>query len=157
MVQTVVQPVLQVQPTLKAKKFFDNDYVTIGYSAPLDALVLLYKRQGKEDEFFEINKKLLDVYVDIKSGKCHVDLRKMGVVSVKGQQFIGEVVLPTLVDMSPNKTLFHSQLLDKDVFANVAASKIKSTSEVQSVGKGKIVVKQFRQEEEAKHWLIHCK
>lgn len=156
MIQTILQSAICVGQTKKGL-FFDNDYVTIGYNTTLDALVLQYKRQGKEDEFIEINKKLLEVYQDIKSGKFHVDLRKMGVVSVRGQQFIGEVVLPALVEMSPKKILFHSQLLDKDVFANVAASRIKSTSEVKSINKGQIVVQQFKNEEQAKNWLLSCK
>ncbi len=148
---------LNVQATLKKKLFFDNDYVTIGYNVSMDALVISYKRYGKEEEFVDVNKKLIDVYQDIKSGKCIADIRKMGVISVRAQQLIGEVIIPSLVEISPDNTLYHAQIITQDIFVKVAAMKVKATSEAQSLRKGKVVVQQFIKEEDANNWLLNCR
>jgi hypothetical protein len=155
MFSSILSEGIAIQPTTNQNRYFENDYVTIGYNPYINALILKYKRVGSEGEFFNANLQLLEIYEDIKSGKFHADLRNIGMVSIRGQQWVGEYVLPKLVEMSPLKMMYHSQHINDELFNDLVAAKIKQISEPQANAKGKLVVKQFKKEKDAKLWLAN--
>jgi hypothetical protein len=132
---------------------FDNDFASITYDAAMDAIILSFKKQAPPPEFIKINQKVLDRFRTLKTNRFYVDTRKIGVVSLEGQQWVINNLFPGMIDHLGGRKLYHVQLVNPaEVFGKVAASNIKSKAVTRSPDE-KLVIESFDSEQEAKEWL----
>ena len=127
--------------------FYKSETAEIFYNNDLDAIILRYLKQVKNDEeFIEINTCLLDSFKKLNTQKFVADIRKMGVISPSAQEWVVKNLIPGMFDHLNGKMLYHAQLLDpKEIFNKVSGSNIKAKSSTSERG---FKVEQFSEEKE---------
>lgn len=133
-------------------EFYKDKIASIRFDAAHDCLVLTYLSRVPNDEaFIKINSAVLDAFKKLNTKSFVADIRQMGIISLKAQQWVVENLLPGMLKHLNGKLLFHAQLLDaKDVLSKVSGSNIKSRSKELTQG---FEVVQFTSEEELFRFL----
>ena len=134
-------------------EYYKDPSATVYYDPELDTLILKYTDKVMNDEhFITINTAVLNAFKTLNTRKFIADIRKMGIISIKSQQWVVENLLPGMIRHLKDKRLFHAQLLDPgEVFSKVSAANIKNNAK--KVDEGFDVV-QFTDEEEMR---LHLK
>ncbi len=132
--------------------FYKSETAEIFYNNDLDAIILRYLKQVKNDaEFIEINTCVLDSFKKLNTQKFVADIRKMGVISPNAQEWVVKNLIPGMFDHLNGKMLYHAQLLDpKEIFNKVSGSNIKAKSSTSERG---FKVEQFSEESELEAFL----
>ena len=130
------------------KEFYTSKTAQVYYDPTLDTLFLKYLGKVASDEqFVEINTALLNAFKGLQTQKFVADIRKMGIISLKSQEWVVNVLLPGMIGHLAGKKLFHAQLLDpSEIMAKVSASNIKNKSKT-------VEVVQFGSEQELVTYL----
>jgi hypothetical protein len=118
------------------QNFFENQTAKVFYHSELDTLFLEYiGKVINHEQFVIINTAVLDAFLKLQTTKFVADIRKMGVISIESQKFVIEHLLPNMTNHLKGKDPVIIQLMDKsDIFAKVAADKIKEKSKGQTNG-----------------------
>src|SRR5688572_18449564 len=132
---------------------FENDYASISYDAELDAIALHFKKQALPKEFININQKVLDLFKTLTTNKFYVDTRKIGVVSLEGQQWVINNLFPGMLAHLKGRKLYHVQVVNpSEIFGRVAAGNIKTKASTNHEPQN-LIIESFDSEQEAKNWL----
>lgn len=112
------------------KEFYRDPSAAVYYSPELDTLFLEYTGKVRNDDhFITINTAVLNAFKSLTTQKFVADIRRMGVISVKSQEWVLQNLLPGMVSHLQGKRLFHAQLLDpSEVFSKVSGVNIKNKS-----------------------------
>lgn len=110
--------------------YFENNYGKVYFNTSLDAVFLEYKAKvPSHKDFLELNLKIIDCFTSLQTPKLVADIRKMGILGLESQQWIVEILLPTLIKHLKGKPLIHAQLMDeKEIMAKVSANNVKQKS-----------------------------
>lgn len=132
--------------------FFENQTSKVFYHSDLDALFLEYTDKViNHEQFVVINTATLEAFLTLQTTKFVADIRKMGVISIESQKFVVDQMLPKMINHLKGKDPIVVQLMDKsDIFAKVAANKIKDKSKGQANG---FEVMQFTDRSEMEAYL----
>jgi hypothetical protein len=138
------------------KEFYKDNTASVYYDHEIDTLVLKYLGKVSNDEqFILINSAVLEAFQSLNTQKFVADIQKMGIISLKSQQWVLQNLLPGMISHLKGKKLFHAQLLDKsEILSKVSAGNIKNKSK--EVAKDFEVV-QFYDEGEMRDFLINWK
>ena len=134
------------------KDYYKDTVAHVYYDETLNTLFLRYTNKVPNEELFiTINTAVLKAFLSLKTQKFVADVRKMGIISVKSQQWVLDQLLPQMIKHLDGKTLHHAQLLDpSEILSKVSAANIKSKSK--QVADGFEVV-QFSDEKELTAYL----
>jgi hypothetical protein len=134
------------------KEYYKDTVAHVYYDETLNTLFLKYTNKVPNEELFvTINTAVLNAFLSLKTQKFVADVRKMGIISVKSQQWVLDQLLPQMIKHLNGKTLHHAQLLDpSEILSKVSAANIKSKSK--HVAEGFEVV-QFSDEKELTAYL----
>ncbi|GGK66977.1 hypothetical protein ACD591_02935 [Rufibacter glacialis] len=127
----------------------DNDYATTGHDAVLEAVYLLYKRQGTSAEFREANQRAVASMARTSVQRLFVDARLMGVVSPDDQKWVGNSIVEQLAARAKGSYLYIALVVSEKIFTKLAIHAIEEISN----GKGICLNRHFYSVSEAKHWL----
>lgn len=116
--------------------FFENRSAKVYYHSDLNTLFLEYTdKVASHEQFIIINTAVVEAFLKLQTNKFVADIRKMGVISIESQKFVVEHMLPAMVKHLNGEDPVVIQLMDKsDIFAKVAADKIKNQSRDQKKG-----------------------
>ena len=134
------------------KEYYKDSVARVYFDDTLNTLFLEYTSKVPNEELFvTINSAVLKAFTSLTTQKFVADVRKMGIISVKSQQWVVNNLLPAMIKHLNGKTLHHAQLLDpSEILSKVSAANIKSRSG--QVADGFEVV-QFSDEKELKNYL----
>lgn len=134
------------------KTFFENRSAKLYYHSDLNALFLEYTdKVVNHEQFIAINTAAIQAFLNLQTTKFVADIRKMGVISIESQKFVVDQLLPKMIKHLNGKDPVVVQLMDKsDIFAKIAADKIKDKSKDQKKG---FEVMQFTDREEMEVYL----
>lgn len=112
------------------KIHFENQYAKVYLNQSLDTVFLEYKAKvPSHKDFIEVNTKVISCFEAANTQKMVADIRKMGILALESQQWVAEVLLPSLIKHLKGKPLIHAQLLDqKDILVKVSANGVKQRS-----------------------------
>jgi hypothetical protein len=112
------------------KEFYKDTVARIYYDPTLNTLFLEYlSRIPSEESFITINTAVLKAFVSLNTQKFVADVRKMGIISLKSQQWVLSNLLPGMIKHLKGKKLYHAQLLDPaEILSKVSANNIKDKS-----------------------------
>jgi len=138
------------------KEFYNDKVARVYYDEALDCLFLKYTdKVPHDDAFVKINTAVLHAFVSLKTQNFVADIRKMGIISLKSQQWVVDNLLPGMFKHLKGKTLYHAQLLDpSEIMSKVSASNIKAKSNQVAEG---FEVTQFSSEADLRQHLINRK
>jgi hypothetical protein len=110
--------------------FFENQYAKVYFDKVLNTVFLEYKSKvPSHKEFLTVNENVISCFKGQQTQKFVADIRKMGIISLESQQWVADVLLPTLLKHLRGKPLIHAQFLDeKDVMVKVSANGVKKRS-----------------------------
>lgn len=109
------------------KIYFENQYAKVYFNKELNTVFLEYKSKvPSHQDFIEVNKNLIGCFEVSNTQKAVADIRKMGIIGLDSQQWVAEVLLPTMIKHLKGKALIHAQLLDaNEIMSKVAANGVK--------------------------------
>jgi hypothetical protein len=112
------------------KEFYSNKTACVYYDESLDTLFLKYLgRVANDEQFIEINTAVLNAFKTLKTQKFVADIRHMGIISIRSQEWVVKTLLPGMMAHLKGKKLFHAQLLDpSEIMSKVSAANIKKKS-----------------------------
>ncbi|MCE2896313.1 MAG: hypothetical protein LW721_17910 [Flammeovirgaceae bacterium] len=112
------------------KIHFENQYAKVYLNQSLNTVFLEYKAKvPSHKDFIEVNTKVISCFEAANTQKMVADIRKMGILALESQQWVAEVLLPSLIKHLKGKPLIHAQLLDqKDILVKVSANGVKQRS-----------------------------
>ena len=112
------------------KEFYRDTVAKVYYEPNVNALFLEYTSKVPNEEIFiAINTAVLKAFVSLSTTKFVADVRKMGIISVKSQQWVLSNLLPGMIKHLKGKKLYHAQLLDpSEILSKVSANNIKDKS-----------------------------
>lgn len=110
--------------------FFENQYAKVYFDKDFNTVFLEYKSKvPSHKDFLAVNEKVINCFQNHQTQKFVADIRKMGIISLESQQWVADVLLPTLLKHLKGKSLIHAQFLDeKDVMVKVSANGVKKRS-----------------------------
>lgn len=130
---------------------FENDFGTISQNEEISALTLTFKKQSPGPEFITLGQRLLDEFKKLNLNKVLIDASKMGVVSVEGQSYVVQTVIPGMLAHLKGKVLYIAHILpSSDVFAKVAGGNIESKAKK---AHEQVVLEPFADLQKATQWL----
>ena len=134
------------------KEFYKDTVARVYYDPTLNTLFLEYlSKVPNEETFITINTAVLNAFVSLRTQKFVADVRKMGIISVKSQQWVVNNLLPGMIKHLNGKKLFHAQLLDpSEILSKVSANNIKDRSNTVATD---FEVRQFSNDSELKEYL----
>ncbi|HEY8938097.1 MAG TPA: hypothetical protein VIM65_22900 [Cyclobacteriaceae bacterium] len=134
------------------KEYYKDSVARVYYDETLNTLFLEYlSKVPNEDAFITINTAVLNAFLSLKTQKFVADIRKMGIISLKSQQWVVNNLLPGMIKHLNGKMLHHAQFLDpSEILSKVSAGNIKSKSK--QVAEGFEVV-QFSDQKELTAYL----
>lgn len=112
------------------KIHFENQYAKVYLNQGLNTVFLEYKAKvPSHKDFVDVNTKVISCFEAATTQKMVADIRKMGILGLESQQWVAEVLLPSLIKHLNGKPLIHAQLLDeKDILVKVSANGVKQRS-----------------------------
>jgi hypothetical protein len=112
------------------KEFYKDSIAKVYHDSDLNTLFLEYtSKVPSEDFFITINTAVLNAFLSLNTQKFVADVRKMGIISVKSQQWVVNNLLPGMIKHLRGKKLYHAQLLDpSEILSKVSANNIKDKS-----------------------------
>jgi hypothetical protein len=136
------------------KSYFKNEFAEVYYNEELETLFLVYLKKVPDDAMFIlINTAVLDNFLKLTSYKFVADVRKMGIIGIKSQQWVVETLFPGMIKHLKGKKLIHAQIIDpKEVMSKVAAGNIKNKAD-QTNANEEFSVKQFSDEAQLEEYL----
>ena len=116
--------------------FFENQTAKVYYHPDLDALFLEYTDKViNHAQFMVINTAVLQAFLKLQTTRFVADIRKMGVISVESQMWVINHLLPGMIKHLNGRKPVFMQLIDKsEIFAKIAANKIKDKSKDDKIG-----------------------
>jgi len=134
------------------KEFYKDTVARIYYEPGLDALFLEYtSKVPNEETFISINTAVLKAFVSLRTPKFVADVRKMGIISLRSQQWVLNNLLPGMIKHLKGKKLYHAQLLDpSEILSKVSANNIKDKSTAVA---NNFEVRQFSGDKELRDYL----
>jgi hypothetical protein len=138
---------------MQSKEFYADKVAKVYFESETNCLYLHYLSQvPNDDSFVKINTAVLDAFKSLNTPNFVADIRKMGIISLKSQQWVVEKLLPGMFAHLKGKKLYHAQLLDpKEILAKVSGNNIKQKSTSVS---DKMEMEQFSSEEELRKVLL---
>ncbi len=134
------------------KEFYKNAVARVYHDSTLDTLFLEYlSKVPNEETFIAINTAVLNAFLSLNTQKFVADVRKMGIISLKSQQWVLNNLLPGMIKHLKGKKLFHAQLLDpSEILSKVSANNIKDRSNTAATD---FEVRQFSNDNELRDYL----
>lgn len=130
--------------------FYEDKLVKVGVDKELDATYMIYKQNVSSNEFIETHRKVVDMLnsVDGCSGKHLVDTKPIKIVSLEGQKWVAENVVPILQNKSKREKAQIALVMSSDVFGQFAVQNISKKTD------GISETHFFNTEEDARKWLM---
>jgi hypothetical protein len=134
------------------KEFYKDAVAKVYFDPTLNTLFLEYlSKVPNEETFIAINTALLKAFVSLNTQKFVADVRKMGIISLKSQQWVLNNLLPGMIKHLKGKKLYHAQLLDpSEILSKVSANNIKDKSTTVATD---FEVRQFSNDNDLKAYL----
>jgi hypothetical protein len=134
------------------KEFYKDAVAKVYFDPTLNTLFLEYlSKVPNEETFIAINTALLKAFVSLNTQKFVADVRKMGIISLKSQQWVLNNLLPGMIKHLEGKKLYHAQLLDpSEILSKVSANNIKDKSTTVATD---FEVRQFSNDNDLKAYL----
>ncbi|HAA10568.1 MAG TPA: hypothetical protein DCE41_02275 [Cytophagales bacterium] len=119
------------QLTEQVQAFYETDIAKVYYDTALDTLFLEYTgKVTSHKQFVQINTEVLNAFRQLRTQKFVADIRRMGVIAVDSQQWVGEVLLPGMFEHLKGRPLHHAQFLDeKEIFSKISGTNIQRRTE----------------------------
>ena len=135
------------------KEFYSDKVAKVYFDPETDCLYLQYLSQvPNDDSFIKINSAVLSAFRSLQTQNFVADIRKMGIISLKSQQWVVDQLLPGMFAHLNGKKLYHAQLLDpKEILAKVSGNNIKQKSTSVS---DKMEMEQFSNEADLRRALL---
>lgn len=129
--------------------YFEDNLASVGFDKDLDATFMIFKESVSSDEFIDIHRKVVEMLLemDSSSGKHFVDTYPMKTVSLEGQKWVAEHVVPLIHEKGQREVAQIALVLSNDVFGQFAVKNITKKTD------GISEVHFFNTAEEAKTWL----
>ena len=129
--------------------FYEDDLSEIGIDRELDATYMIFKKNVSSQDFIDVHKKVIDLFngIDEFSGKHLVDTSKLKTVSLEGQKWVAEHVVPVIHKKGNREKVSIAIILSDDVFAQFAVQNI--SKKVDEISDNHF----FNTTDEAKKWL----
>lgn len=136
------------------KVFYTDKVANVYFDPETDCLYLQYLSQVPyDDSFVKINSAVLDAFRSLQTQNFVADIRKMGIISLKSQQWVVDKLLPGMFAHLKGNKLYHAQLLDpKEILAKVSGNNIKQKTT--SISE-KMEMQQFSSEDELQKVLLN--
>lgn len=129
--------------------FYEDNISSIGFNRDLDASYMIFKENVTSDQFIDVHKKVVDMLntMDTCSGKHLVDTQVLKTVSLEGQKWVAENVVPVMHEKGNCGKAKIALVMSGDVFGQFAVKNItKKTDEISEVHF-------FNTRDEAENWL----
>ena len=129
--------------------FFEDEFASVGHDRDLDATYMIFKDNVSSEQFIDIHKKVVDMLntMDSCSGKHLVDTKPIKTVSLEGQKWVAENVVPVMHKKGNREKAQIALVMSSDVFGQFAVQNIsKKTDDISEVNF-------FETSDEAKEWL----
>lgn len=133
--------------------FFEDNLASVGFDKDTDATYMIFKDNVSSDQFIDVHKKVVEMLniMDSCSGKHLVDTQPIKTVSLEGQKWVAENVVPVMQKKGKLPKAQIALVMSKDVFGQFAVKNItKKTDEISEVNF-------FETTDEAKKWLKSIK
>jgi len=129
--------------------FYEDESVQIGIDKDLDATFMIYKENVSPDDFINTHRKVVDMLnaIDVCSGKHLVDTKPIKLVSLEGQKWVAENVVPLIHKKSNRDKAQIALVMSSDVFAQFAVQNISKKTD------GISETHFFNTSDDAKNWL----
>lgn len=131
-------------------KIFEHELYEISLEEDIQATCLRFKDFCNTEFFKEAHLKLLEAFLEHRTGKHLTDVRQMGAVHPDVQIWVANTIVMEMAQASPLAKVYIALILGEDIFANFAAeniaertTKISCTRFFNDLEKGKFWLKQI--------------
>ena len=105
---------------------FKNEIAIIYHDEENNIILMEFKIKSSLSDFIVIHEKFLEEFYKLTCNKYLVDLRKIGVVSAEGLDWVANTLFNNMLNHINDKNLYHAQIIPKsDIFAKFAGDSVK--------------------------------